>query len=196
MMQVAKPNGADGLSQCGSALVLLSGGVDSACCAHFYLSAGYAVSGLFVDLGQASRIHEAKAAAAIAQALGIPLAAITIAGLTPSRGKIQGRNAALLVLGLMHFRQPCGVIATGIHAGTAYEDCSPQFVSEMQRIADLYTDGQVRVGAPFLQWTKQAVMQYARAVALPLHLTRSCESGTEVPCGLCLSCKDIEALNV
>ena len=180
--------------QCRSALVLLSGGIDSACCAHWYASAGYTVTGLFIDHGQHARIYEGRAAADLARALSIDLRMLSIEGLAPRVGNIKGRNAALLLLALMHSSFECGVVAIGVHAGTAYEDCSPVFVDEMQRVFDLYSYGRIRVGAPFLHWSKHEILSYARSASIPLDKTRSCERETSQPCGQCLSCRDLEAL--
>jgi 7-cyano-7-deazaguanine synthase len=46
------------------------------------------------------------------------------------------------------------------------------------------------LGAPFATWTKQDIIAYCRTRNVPVHLTYSCERGTEPPCGTCLSCKD------
>ena len=48
------------------AIVLLSGGLDSMACVHFYLKMGYEVSALFCDYGQPAAPQEREAAICIA----------------------------------------------------------------------------------------------------------------------------------
>lgn len=176
-------------------LVLLSGGIDSSACVHFYKMMGFNVHALFVDFAQPAALCEYQAALKISDRLGVQLAKIELSGMPALRGKIRGRNAALLVLALMYFPFQRGIIATGIHAGTPYEDCSEIFTEMMQNLFDLYCSGLVKIGTPFLTWSKLEIWRYARKSGIPLDLTYSCEVGTIKPCGLCPSCKDIEALN-
>jgi 7-cyano-7-deazaguanine synthase len=177
-------------------LVLLSGGIDSTACVCFYKAMGFHVHGLFLDLAQPSAPFEYQAALRISERLGIHTKKIAFTGMPKLTGKIRGRNAALLILALMYFPFQTGIIAIGIHAGTQYEDCSIMFAESMQNVFDLYCNGCVKIGVPFLTWSKADVWRYAKGVGIPLELTYSCEAGTIEPCGRCPSCKDIEALNV
>ena len=90
---------------------------------------------------------------------------------------------------------PTGVIAIGIHAGTAYYDCSRSFILKAGRLVEEYTDGAITVAAPFVDWTKREIWDYCSVKEVPVNLTYSCEVGGEQPCGSCLSCKDLEALH-
>jgi 7-cyano-7-deazaguanine synthase len=153
------------------------------------------VQGLFVDYQQRARAQELLAAARVAAHLGIPLREVGVAGISPGFGKIPARNGVLLMLALMQFQAKCGVIALGIHAGTTFEDCSVRFVREVQRVFDLYSDGRIRVGAPFVNWHKRDLVHYYQYAALPSQLTYSCEEGGNIPCGCCLSCNDLEAVH-
>jgi len=177
-----------------SVLVLMSGGVDSAACARFYQREGYAVSALFIDYGQPSRDHEWRAVQAICSILAIELSRLEITGLPQLMGKIVGRNSTLLSLALMAVPRHVGLIAIGIHAGTMYEDCSSEFLKLMQELADLYTSGQVLITAPFIQWTKRRIWEFALQNSVPIDQTFSCENGGDGPCGTCLSCRDMGAL--
>lgn len=178
-------------------LVLLSGGIDSAACAHFYMKAGHVVEALHVDYGQAARIEERRSAELISSRLGIGLKTIVLSEVTPKGdGLIQGRNALLLFVALLELQREQGLIAIGVHSGTEYYDCSPDFIIVAQSILDGYADGRIRVVAPFLNWTKDQVFDYARDGGLPLNLTYSCESGGPNPCGKCRSCLDLEAAHV
>lgn len=179
----------------GNVSVLLSGGVDSTACVAFYLEHHFPVSGMFVDYGQASAQREIKAAKSVACHYDIPLSKIVWSGLRRKKsGFICGRNAFLLIGALMEFPQDAGILAMGIHSGTLYLDCAQSFISKMQSIFDIYTQGRIQIGTPFLKWTKGDIWTYSKAQGVPLELTYSCEIGTDQPCGLCLSCHDLEGL--
>ena len=106
-----------------------------------------------------------------------------------------GRNAFFLHAALMAFKYTTGIIAIGVHSDTPYYDCSEQFIRDMQLSFDLYTDGRVGIGAPFLHWNKRDIWEYCHSKKVPIQLTYSCELGRDQPCGQCLSCKDLEALH-
>lgn len=172
-------------------VVLLSGGVDSTACVHFYRSRGFQVEALFVDYGQPASEEERRAARKVAKHFDAPLREAGVAGLggVPS-GYIVGRNAMLFTTALAAVAPSEGLIALGVHAGTAYCDCGPEFIAASQRVADVYTGGRVQVAAPFLDWHKGDIYRFVLDSRLPLELTYSCELGRSPPCGLCPSCLD------
>lgn len=177
-------------------LILLSGGVDSTACLNFYLLQHSSVSTLFLEYGQSSAKQEAEAASRICQYYGTSLKIISCKGAFEKPGGfLQGRNAFLLFSALMEFKATSGIIAIGAHSGTSYFDCSKSFIQTMQAMFDNYTDGRIRVGAPFLEWTKQDIWNYCINRQVPLQLTYSCELGHDLPCGQCLSCRDRDALD-
>jgi len=176
-------------------LVLASGGIDSTAAIAVYLAKGFAVEALFVDYGQAAAKCELSAISQIVRHYQIPLTAISCGGLGRySVGLVRGRNAFLLQCGLMAFRGSAGVIAIGVHAGTGYADCSPEFIARMTQVFDLYSDGKVTIGTPFLHWDKANIITFCRAHEVPLELTYSCETGAPMPCGVCQTCKGLEEL--
>lgn len=154
-------------------LVLLSGGLDSAACIHYYISQGYRVAALFVDYGQPQALPEEKAASDVCGYYQIQLQKLAIDGPTVSDRYVRARNALLLALALMHFNYQTGIVALGIHAGTPYVDCSSEFVVEMGHVFSLYERGAVRIDAPFLNWSKQQIWMYATTNNVPLQLTHS-----------------------
>jgi 7-cyano-7-deazaguanine synthase len=175
-------------------VVLLSGGLDSSACLKFYLDLGFHVSALFVDYGHAAARAEMAAANSIASHYGVKLNCIRCLDFPLSgEGFIQGRNAFLLFCALMVLRNS-GMIAIGIHSGTSYADCTPDFVELMQRTFDLYTQGTIRIVTPFLLWDKAKIWHYSLDRGVPISKTYSCEEGLSVPCGHCLSCKDMKSL--
>lgn len=178
-------------------IVLLSGGIDSAASAHYYLDLDFEINAFFVDYGQSARDNEQQSAVRIAAFYDIKLnQASFLSTKQYGAGEIRGRNAFLILAALLYYPRFKGIISLGIHSGTPYYDCSPQFIRDITPIIDTYTDGEVRIDAPFLTWDKANVYTYCKEKNVPIDLTYSCEAGTTPPCGECRSCKDREALSV
>jgi 7-cyano-7-deazaguanine synthase len=179
----------------GEAIVLLSGGLDSAACSHLLGQAGWSVRGLFLAYGQAAAEPERWAARDVATHLGIDLSEVTVTGGAGfAAGELIGRNAFFVFTALLTERIARGGIVLGVHAGTPYYDCSPTFVNATDRLVAEYTDGRVRLLAPLLAWSKADVLAYCRKTGIPPALTYSCEAGTVPVCGRCASCRDRAAL--
>ena len=177
-------------------LILLSGGIDSTACVTFYKDLGRSSCGLFIDYGQPALKQEAESAKTIANYYSIPLlSSMWIGNRIKSSGYICGRNSFLITAALMECPESVSVIAIGIHSGTNYSDCSPQFLNKMQEVLDLYTLGKLHLSAPFLEFSKSEIYSYCMHKKIPVNLTYSCEWGGPMPCGECLSCKDREILN-
>ena len=75
-------------------------------------------------------------------------------------------------------------------AGSAYPDCSAEFVGTMGRAIELGTYGLVSLEAPFVHVNKAAVVKCGLDMQVPYHLTWSCYEGSSKPCGTCGTCID------
>jgi 7-cyano-7-deazaguanine synthase len=176
-------------------VVLLSGGVDStACLAYYRRQRRQYVSALHVNYGQSARVRELRAARAVSAHYGVRLRTIRVSATRALDGYIPARNALLLTLALMHFGSGSGLVSLGIHAGTRYADCTPDFVRAMQAVFDVYAQGTVVIDAPFVEWRKGDIWRYLQKRRAPIRLTYSCELGKRQPCGTCPSCHDIQIL--
>lgn len=177
------------------AIILMSGGIDSAACAYHMKEQGFNVEGVFIDFGQAAAAQEISAVEAMTHHLGMGLRKIAFD--QPERrgaGELLGRNALLVFCALFFDKGAGDLLALGLHAGTPYFDSSEVFINTIGRLVAEHTDGRTNVVAPFITWTKRDVFDYAISAGLPLALTYSCEIGTSPPCGTCLSCRDRKAL--
>jgi 7-cyano-7-deazaguanine synthase len=175
--------------------VLLSGGIDSTACIHFYRHQRFRVHPMFVDYGQPASGAESKSARAVCVFYKLQLRTIRIVGpRIPRSGEILARNLTLVSSALMDFGLRTNLIALGIHGGTRYFDCSRAFTKLCEQLLEGYTDGRVRMGAPFLAMDKGQIWSYCKQNRVPVHLTWSCEASSAKPCGKCLSCKDKESL--
>ncbi len=178
-------------------LVLMSGGMDSAACIHYYLESGFHVQGLFMDYGQLAGKHERQSAAKIAQHYDVLLDEVSLAtGKSFGPGEVRGRNAFFIISALMARPSFIGLLALGIHGDTLYYDCGERFAGLMRDLVTDYTDGTVQLDFPFMQTDKRGVHDYCMEHHIPLALTYSCESGTFPPCKDCPSCKDRIALGL
>ena len=185
------------LTMSKQATVLLSGGIDSMACAYFLRGREFEVRGLFIDYRHAAAKRERRAAEKVAARLGVHLDIASLS-LPPSFGvgEIAGRNGLFALAALMGGPRDSQLISMGIHAGTPYYDCSVAFAERIDALLQEYTAGRTRFFAPFLNWAKPEIYEYCRTQKLDLSRTYSCETGASPPCGLCMSCKDRELLDV
>lgn len=175
--------------------VLHSGGIDSSALLAFYLRQGFEVRPLFVDFGQPAAREEICAARAVCSHYGVNLTIVTVRSSAAfSIGEILGRNAFLVFAAVLVFGMKYGIVAIGIHEGSPYYDCTEGFVQSIQKIVDGYAAGRIKIAAPFLRWTKEAIWEFCKKAGVPVESTYSCEQGGAYPCGECLSCRDREAL--
>lgn len=176
-------------------VVLLSGGADSAALLSLYKEDAFRVRAVHVQYGQLAAAREFAAASRIAKHYDVPLKTVRCTGFMKFReGLLLGRNAFLLMAAVLAVDQTPSLVALGVHRGSRYYDCSPGFIKAMQRVLDGYTDGALRVAAPFLAWEKAQIWAFCRRYDVPVDQTYSCERGLKRPCGRCLSCKDLERL--
>lgn len=88
----------------------------------------------------------------------------------------------------------CTMLCYGAHsddaAGSAYPDCSDEFVEAMARAVQLGSGDVLRLEAPFVHSTKADIVALGRELAVPFELTWSCYEGGAFPCGRCATCLD------
>ena len=107
----------------------------------------------------------------------------------PFRNGLFLSSAASMALSL-----GCGVLYYGAHhddwAGNAYPDCSKEFVAAMNRAIVEGTGGELRMEAPFVEWSKADIVAVGIKLKVPYELTWSCYEGGDYPCGVCGTCID------
>jgi 7-cyano-7-deazaguanine synthase len=201
------------------AVVLLSGGLDSATVLAMALADGWRCHALSVDYGQRHRA-ELAAAARVARALGavehrvvrVDLAVFGGSALTdpaiavpsaPSEGipvtYVPARNTVFLALALAHAEVvEADAIFTGANAidYSGYPDCRPEFLVAFERLANLATKRAVEgspiaVEAPIVRMTKADIVRRGQALGVDFALTVSCyEADAEGrACGRCDACR-------
>jgi len=201
------------------AVVLLSGGLDSATVLAMARAQGFACHALSLDYGQ--RHHaELSAARRVAQALGavehkvLPLSLDEIGGsaltdrsiAVPEAGGegipvtyVPARNTVFLALAL-GWAEVLGStdLFVGVNAVdySGYPDCRPAFIEAFERLANLATkagvEGNVfRVHAPLIEMSKAEIIRAGSALGVDYGLTVSCYQADEqgLACGRCDSCR-------
>lgn len=178
-----------------AALVLAGGGIDSSLCLHLLGSRGVLARAVHIDYGQHASNLEWQSVQRLSEHLGISSCQLQLQSKNHfGPGEVRGRNAAFIFLALMHLHSEEGMICIGVHAGTPYYDCSAVFFDATSKLVAEYTDGQVRLIAPLIQYTKPEIVALAHSSGLPLDMTYSCQQGVVGGCHVCDSCKDREAL--
>jgi 7-cyano-7-deazaguanine synthase len=201
------------------AVVLLSGGLDSATVLAMARAEGYACHALSLDYGQRHRA-ELAAARRVAFALGavehkvLPLSLDAIGGsaltdtsiAVPKAGGegipvtyVPARNTVFLALAL-GWAEVLGStdLFVGVNAVdySGYPDCRPAFIDAFERLANLATragvEGEVfRVHAPLIAMSKAEIIRAGAALGVDYALTVSCyQADAEgTACGVCDSCR-------
>lgn len=201
-----------------TAVVLLSGGLDSMVCAALAREQGYSVTALTVDYGQRHRV-ELEAAKRIAADLAdrhvvLPLdlrafggSALTADVAVPKEGVGEGipvtyvpaRNTIFLSLAL-GLAEASGArdLFVGVNAldYSGYPDCRPEFVTAFERLANLATKAGVEgrgftIHAPLQELTKADIAREAARLGLDAGLSHSCyDPGADGgACGTCDACR-------
>lgn len=201
------------------AVVLLSGGMDSATCCYAAQAAGYAIYALTVNYGQRAQ-RELQAAQAVAQAVGAvqhhlyPMdltlwggSALTDRSIAVPTGGVDemhipvtyvpARNTIFLALALS-WAEVLGAEAIYIGVNdldySGYPDCRPEFISAFQQVIKVATKATVQgatiqIQTPLQRLSKVDIVRRAFALGVPLELTWSCYREGETPCGVCDSCR-------
>ena len=201
-----------------TAVVLLSGGLDSMVCAALAREAGFGVVALTVDYNQRHRV-ELESARRIASRLAdehlilpIDLRAFGGSALTDDIAVpkdapgnaipvtyVPARNTVFLSLALA-LAEARGARDLFIGANaldySGYPDCRPAFIEAFERLATVATkagdEGQsFEVHAPLIAMTKADIVREAVRLGLDPALSWSCYDPQEGrrPCGECESCR-------
>jgi 7-cyano-7-deazaguanine synthase len=199
------------------AVVLLSGGLDSATTLYLAKKQGYKCFCLIFDYGQRHK-KEIAAAKNIARAASCPVQILKIK--LPWKGSallerkialpwhksvsqdkipatyVPARNIIFLSFALS-FAEAIGAqdIFIGAHTQdySGYPDCRPEFYRAFQKIISTGTKSgtekrEIKVRIPLIRKSKAEIIRLAKRLGAPLALTWSCYQGGRVPCGQCDSC--------
>jgi len=201
------------------AVVLLSGGLDSATALAIARSQGFECYALSVDYGQrhSAELEGAKRVARTAgvrdhRIMHVDLAGIGGSALTdrsiavpeqPTTGipvtYVPARNTMMLALAL-GWAEVLGArdifIGVNFIDASGYPDCRPEFIAAFGQLAALATKAGVegnpcRIHTPLIKWTKAQIIQEGTRLRVDYAQTVSCYQPDEQgrACGRCDSCR-------
>ncbi len=202
-----------------NAVILLSGGLDSATALALARQQGYACHALSVDYGQ--RHHpELAAAQRVAQALGAVEQRVISVDLTGFGGSaltdariavpeqattgipltyVPARNTIMLSLALAWAEVlQAQDIFIGVNAVdySGYPDCRPEYIAAFERMANLATKAAVEgnhltLHAPLLRLSKADIIKLGVRLGVDYSQTVSCYQADKDgrACGMCDSCR-------
>lgn len=201
------------------AVVLLSGGLDSATVLALARERGLECYALNFDYGQRHRA-ELQAAQRVAQALGaqayrvikIDLAGIGGSALTDASiavpqqlgagipvTYVPARNTVFLSLALAWaevLQAPHIFIGVNAIDYSGYPDCRPEYIAAFEHMANLGTKAGVegqrfKIETPLIQMTKAQIIREGVRLGVDYGLTVSCYSADDAgrACGQCDSCR-------
>ncbi|MFC4246522.1 7-cyano-7-deazaguanine synthase QueC [Natribaculum luteum] len=199
------------------AVVLLSGGMDSATAAYEARERGYEIYALHTSYGQRTEDRELECARRLADDLDAAeflrietshLAAIGASSLTdddltvadadlesdeiPS-SYVPFRNANLLAMAVSYAEaNDCDAVFMGAHSEdfSGYPDCRPAFFEAFETVVDVGTkpETEIAIEAPFVEWSKTDIAARGVELEVPFEHTWSCYRENEPACGTCDAC--------
>jgi len=200
------------------AVLVVSGGMDSATMAYYYKSKGYDVHLVGFNYGQRHskeldclhKIGEQLKAMVTVIDLSqikylIGTSSLTSDDITVPDGHyaeetmritvVPNRNAMMLrIATAIGIAEKAELVATGIHSGDhfIYPDCRPAFFDPLSEAFikgnQGHADEKFHLEAPFITKTKADIAKLGDDLGVPYELTWSCYKGGEVHCGRCGTC--------
>ncbi len=198
------------------AVILASGGMDSATAAYEAREQGYEPYFLHTSYGQRTETKEFDCAKRQAEELGAGflhvetshLATIGGSSLTDDGMDVEDadlesdevpdtyvpfRNANLLSMAVSCAEaNDCEAVFIGAHSEdfSGYPDCRPEFFEAFQGVVDTGTKDETNIElvAPFVEFRKTDIAERGVELDVPYELTWSCYRAEEPACGTCDSC--------
>ncbi|MDO9584626.1 MAG: 7-cyano-7-deazaguanine synthase QueC [Desulfomicrobium sp.] len=198
------------------AVIVLSGGMDSAVLLSHELSKGQRVAALSFDYGSKHNHCELPMAREICLRLGVEHRIVALpfinelftssllrSGEAVPEGAYDAdsmkstvvpfRNGILIAIAV-GYAESVGAarVLIGSHSGDhhIYPDCRPEFNAAMNKAARLGTGDAVRVDFPFAAMDKREIGDLGRALGVDFVRTWTCYKGGELHCGICGACDE------
>ena len=205
------------MSQESRAVVLASGGMDSATAAAVAADAGKELYMLHTSYGQRTEAKELECAEAQAEHFGAAdflhlttdhLSKIGESSLTDDNMEVEDadlesdevpssyvpfRNSNLLSMAVSYAEaNDCDSVYIGAHSEdfAGYPDCRPQFFEAFQQVVDVGTkdEADISIEAPFVEFSKTDIAERGLELGVPYEHTWSCYRDEAPACGTCDSC--------
>lgn len=204
-------------SKPSGAVVLVSGGMDSATAVYEAINRGYELYFLHASYGQQTETKEHKCAKQLADAVEATdvlhietshLKTIGASSLTDDEMEVENaaigsdeipssyvpfRNANLLAIAVSYAEaNDCAAVFIGAHSEdySGYPDCRLEFFEAFQRVIDVGTKPEttLELVAPFVDWSKTDIVEHGVDLGVPYEITWSCYRADAPACGTCDAC--------
>jgi 7-cyano-7-deazaguanine synthase len=201
----------------GRAVVLVSGGIDSATAVYEAIDRGYDPFFFHVSYGQRTAEKESECARQLANTVDAPdflaieathLGEIGGSSLTDRDIDVEDadldseevptsyvpfRNANLLAMATAHAEaNGASAVFIGAHSEdfSGYPDCRPAFFEAFQAVIEQGTkpESDIELLAPFAEGSKTDILRRGLELGVPYEHTWSCYRSTEPACGTCDAC--------
>jgi 7-cyano-7-deazaguanine synthase len=192
------------------AVIVLSGGPDSAVVAYWAKKEGYTLHPITFNYGQIA-VKETEAAQKIAESLGAKTKIVDLSNLKSVFGEVTSlcnsnipltsnfsqpiivpfRNAIFLSVAVSYaVSVGADKIFYGAHGSDEpfYPDCRREFYEAFEKAAKLGTGENISIQAPFSGKRKSEVIAEGKKLGVPFELTWSCYREASKHCGECESC--------
>lgn len=199
------------------AVILVSGGMDSATAVYEAMDRGFDPYFLHTSYGQRTAEKEYDCARQLAaeteadEFLHVEtshLARIGASSLTDESMAVPDadmdsdavptsyvpfRNANLLSMAVSYAEaNGCSAVFIGAHSEdfSGYPDCRPEFFDAFQTVIDRGTksDSEITLQAPFVEWSKSDIAKRGLDLGVPFEITWSCYRDEAPACGTCDAC--------
>lgn len=199
------------------AVVLVSGGMDSATATVEAHERGFEIYALHVSYGQRTESKEFECARSVTEYVDAAdflhvetshLAKIGASSLTDAEIEVEDanldsddipnsyvpfRNANLLSMAVSYAEaNSCEAVFMGAHSEdfSGYPDCRPEFFEAFEQVVDVGTKPKTKIEilAPFAEWSKTEIAQHGLELGVPFENTWSCYRDEAPACGTCDAC--------
>lgn len=201
----------------GSAIVLVSGGMDSCATAAIAREEADEIALLHISYGQRTERRERQAfndiadfyavekrlAVSIEYLTKIGGSSLTDASIEVSEADLESkeiptsyvpfRNANMLAVATSWaevLRADAIYIGAVAEDSSGYPDCRPEFFAAFQRTIEAGTkpDTRIEIKTPIIHLSKAEIVRKGIELSAPLHLSWSCYCNEDTACGTCDSC--------
>ncbi|MFM7390390.1 MAG: 7-cyano-7-deazaguanine synthase [Vampirovibrionales bacterium] len=198
----------------GKAVVLLSGGVDSAVCLYALQALGVEIElALNMNYGQQAWVKEHQAVQALCESASVPLETIELPWLATLLPKgmqatattqqqqslanvwVPNRNGVLLNMAASYAEaRGAKYVSFGANADEAhaFSDNSEQYWQWVNSTLRLSTQTGVQILVPTGPLSKTAIVELGVALGVPFEHIWSCYGHGELHCGQCTSCQHLK----